>query len=539
MNTNISPPIRAGFRDRKGGTLIGLIAVILIIGVMGVSVITFTHSTEHSFLIASAGSRAYYLAESGLRYAQQIHCDSMPAGWLHGRSQTLTLHGGEVVVIRLVDTFWATAVVDAGTAQEARAEVPMPVSLCGVDPAANPADEFAVFGDTAISLGNNTVIQGDVAITGDDVELKGDVIGNILANDISTHASSSTTVTGSIFSSGTVSIGTGTVTGDIHAATGIILSSAQSSVPFGGWLFSNGNIELSGGSVVLGHVHTCGGNVETSGSAVIGTALEPIEVHASGNVSLGGGDVYGDVYAGGNIVVSGSARIVGNAYAGGTITGTVTGTSMPNSPTYLPEPICPDLTDLDDLNLPDATVFTAGEDDVDVPAGGSPELPTEFPLAPGSYNVLSSPNNVSDTRLFLNDGSDNHGNYYFNSISLGNFMHLYLDLSGGYDIRIFVVGDIDFGRDLNVFVSTDGTNYTEMSSLNEIEKEALGARVYWESATSDYTLGQSSNWFGTVYTPVGSLSTSNAYLIGSYFSGGGHNLQNSTVFHVAPNYFAE
>lgn len=525
-------------RDRKGATLISMIAVMLIVGVMGATVVTFTHTTEHSHLSANANSRAYYLAESGLRYAQKVHCEIFALdgeGWLHGRQRTLSLQGGEQVdVIRIAGNFWATAVVDAGTAQEARDRVPMPLSLCGVDPDAEPEDDFAVFGDTAISLGNNTVIQGDVAITGDDVELKGDVEGNILADDVSTHASSSTTVTGSIYSSGTVNIGTGTVTGDIHAANGIILGSAQSSVPFGGWLFSNGDIRLSGSSVVLGHVHTCGGNVETSGGATIGTASEPIEVHASGNVILNGGDVYGDVYAGGNIEVSGSARIVGNAYAAGSIIGSekITGTALPDSSSHLKEPICPDLSNLEDLDLPDATEFTAGGSNV---IFGDDDRAS---LLPDIYGSLSSPNQSSGYRIDLTAGSSEHANYFFDGIDIGQEMTLHLDLSGSHDIRIFVVGNITVGKNLNVLISSDDFSNKPMSELTDDQALALGPRVYWESH-GNFSLGNPSNWFGTVYTPNGSLSTNNGYLIGSFYSGGGHDLQKSTVFHVAPNYFTE
>ncbi len=50
--------------------------------------------------------------------------------------------------------------------------------------------------------------------------------------------------------------------------------------------------------------------------------------------------------------------------------------------------------------------------------------------------------------------------------------------------------------------------------------------------------GSFSNWFGTVYTPNGSLSTDSSFLIGSFLSGGGHSLQKSTVVHVVPDYFA-
>ena len=544
-NNKISTPIRTRIHDRKGGTLISLIAVMLILGVLGVSVITFTHTSEHSYLSANAGSRAYYLAESGLRYAQQLYCSEPDEDlrWLHGRQRTLTLSGGEQVdIIRIAGSFWATAVVDAGTAQEARARVPMPLSLCVFDPENNPADEFAIFGEIGISLGNNTVIQGDVAITDGNVDIQGDVDGSILAGDI-TMTSSDSTVAGDIYSSGLVDIRTGTVTGDIHSANGITLRSAQSTV-FEGWLFSEGPIILKGKSEVRGHIYACGvgvlGNVSIGGSAIIGTAADPIEIRATGDVTLSGSAiVYGVVYAGGSIVVGGT--INGDSYAGGTITNpdSISGIALQNSATYVKKAFCPDLSNLEDLNLPDSTEFTAGGTDISVPKGKR-KSPSEYFLAPGTYGDLSSSNNAANTNLYLNAGPTGHGNYYFESFALGRSMTLYLDLSGTYDIRIFVLGEIEVGRKLNVLVSTDGTNYIPMNPPSGPAVDPLiAARVYWESH-DDFSLGNSSNWFGTVYTPDGNLSVaSSSYLIGSFFSGGGHNIQSSTVYHVPPNYFAE
>lgn len=549
-NHTISTPIRTRIHTRKGATLISMIVVMLIIGILGVAVITLTNTTEHSHLSANAGSRAYYLAESGLRYAQQVHCDTFAIdgeGWRHGREQILTLLGGEQVhVYRDVGSiFWATAAVDVGTAQEARAEVPMALSLCGIDPNENPEDEFAIFGEIGISLGNNTIVQGDVAITDGAVDIQGDVNGSVLAVDVEM-TSSDATVDGDIFSSGSVDIKTGTVTGDIHSANGIVIGSAQSTV-IDGWLFSNGDIEVGGSALVGGRIYSCGGNVTIDGSAIIGTAIDPIEIRTTGNIDLSGSAViYGDIHAGGNILVGGNNTVHGNAYAGGTISNpdSVTGTALPNSPTYVKEPVCPDLTNLEDLDLPDATVFTAGGADIILPSDGTEELPSELPVVPGTYGVLSSANNAAHTLLKLNAGSTGHGNYYFDSIDLGSNLTLKLDLSGTYDIRIFVVGDIEFRRDLNVLVSADGMNYSAIAALTDEMKLALGARVYWESH-GDYSLGQTSNWFGTVYTPDGNLESvggtamNPSYLIGSFFSGGGHSLQNSQVFHVPPNYFAE
>ena len=538
MTTNLSIPNHPVKRKQKGGTLVSVIAVMLIAGVLGVSVISFTQTSEHSYLSANAGSRAYYLAESGLRYAQQIYCTETE-GWLHGRQRTLSLQGGEQIeVVRIGGTFWATALVDAGTAKEARARVPMPLSLCGEDPDADPADEFAVFGEVGISLGTNTVIQGDVAITDDDIDIRGNVKGSVLANDVALTGQG--TVTGDIYAAGQVDVTRGTVEGDIHAAGGISVTSAESIVK--GWLFSNGTIDIGGGAVVLGHIHACGADVYIGGNGtIIGTEANPIEIRTTGSVYLSGTAVVtGVVYAGAVIQMTGSSRIIGDAYAGGAISkgnnNSITGTALQFSPSYLEVPVCPYLVNLEDLKLPDATVFTAGGAAIKVKAGTS-TVPTHYVLPPGTYGSLTSPNNPQgNTRLYLNAGSSDHGNYYFNSVSFGSNTALYLNLLGTHDIRIFVVGNVAIQSNLTVFVSTDGTTYLPMTDA-AVDPQ-VAARVYWESH-GKFTLGSGSKFFGSFYTPNGNLSVGNSsYLIGSYYSGGGHNIVSSTVFHVAPNYFA-
>lgn len=527
ITQNNSTSIQTAHRGRKGGVLVSMIAVMMILGVMGVSIISLTQTSEQSYLSANSTNRAYYLAESGLRYAQEIYCED---GWRHGRQRTLRLDSGdEVEIIRLVNTFWATAIVDEGTAQEARASVPMPLSLCGVEVEADPLEEFAVFGDVGISLGNNTVIRGDVAITGADIDIQGDIEGDVLAQNIAFTGQG--TVIGDVFASGFVDIKTGNVSGDIHAATSITLGSAQATV-FDGWLFSGSDIFLEGKSKVLGHVHACDGDVSLSGSSSVGTAENPVEVRASGDISMSGSTkIYGNVYAGGTIVV-GSGTIYGNAYAGGPISsGTVTGAKLPNSPSYVKEAICPDLSNLDGLDLPEATEFSAGGSNINVTKNSSTYLP------PDSYGELDTISNAGGTQLTLTTGGTDHGNYYFESLDIGNFFTLRFNLSGTHGIRVFVEGDIEIGRDLITLVSTDGTNYLPMTDPS-VDPE-LAARIYFETQ-GDFSVGQSSNFAGAVYTPDGNISVSSGgSLVGSLFSGGGHDIKATTVVHVSPNYFSE
>ncbi len=527
MNTETSSPTRDRLRNRHGGTLISMIGVMLVLGVLGVSIIAFTHSAEHSHLSANAGTRAYYLAESGIRYAQEVFCTE---GWLHGREQTLSLQGGEQVdLVRVANNFIAVATASPGTAQEGRARVQMPLSLCGMDPnAPQPTDNFAIFGEIGVALGQRTLIEGDVAITDGDVDIQGIVDGSVLAQDVSM-TSRDSEVFGHIFSSGEVDVTRGTVWGDIHSADGTSIGS-QSIVH--GFLFSQGDIEISAGATVHGQIHACNGDVHVGGG---GTITETGEIRATGDVYLSGNTVVnGDVHAGGSIYMTGTARIEGSAYAGVSIemgnNNVIVGGQ--HAPTHPKEPYCPDLTDLEDLALPDPTEFTAGGDDITLARGDHVFLP------PGSYGQLSMPNNPqNDTRLYLNAGADDHGEYYFESVSFGGNTTLFLDLSGDHDIRIFVEGNMAIESNMDFYISTDGTTYHQMVDP-EVDPQ-IAARVYWESH-GNFNLKSHSNWFGSVYTPDGNLSVGNtSFLIGSFYSGGGHNITGSQIIHVAPNYFLE
>ena len=132
IKTFTSKKQRACASNRKGAVLLSMVGVALLMSVMAASIVSFTRSSQRSFLSANATSRAHYLAESGLRYAQHMFCQE---GWLHGRERTITLPSGDTVeVIRILDQFWATAEVDAATTKQARATVPMPISGCQDEP---------------------------------------------------------------------------------------------------------------------------------------------------------------------------------------------------------------------------------------------------------------------------------------------------------------------------------------------------------------------------------------------------------------------
>ena len=536
MKTNkILTSVRRVGRARKGAALVSVVGTMVVVGVVGASVVSLTSSSTQGHLTANAGSRAYYIAESGLNFAQAVYQDE---GWQHGRERTMTLEGGEAVdVVRLSETFWATSTVDQGTPKEARARVPMPVGLTALPPLVpgdplpwqTPVinDGFVILGDEDLTVTSSMTVEGNVAIINDrNVTIYGDVEGDVLSRDI-TLGNRYADVVGDVYASDDVRVDYGRISGDVHANDVIDLQTPYTEVT-DGWLFSNGNIYVRGRAQVRGHIHSFEGDVNLSSFSLIGTSSVPVEIRATGNITINGAAcVYGDIYAGGNI--SGNGYIIGDAYAGGSInlTGSHTGDKHPNSTSYLKEPIAPNLSRLDGLELPAPKSFSPGGSDVFIGYYAAVTVP------PGAYRNMYSGWNAGGACVYLRTATNGDGNYYLDSVDLGRNMNLFLDLSGSHDIRIFVKNNIEVSRDMNTYVSTDGHYYRLMTS--SALDPALARRVHWESHC-DFIIDRN-KWFGSVFTPYGVTKVdSSSQMIGSYYSGGGHNLKGGTATYQKSNH---
>ncbi len=57
-------------QDQKGTVLVGLVIAIIIFALMGAAMLSLTSTSALNQVWANSSSRAYYLAESGFRYAK-------------------------------------------------------------------------------------------------------------------------------------------------------------------------------------------------------------------------------------------------------------------------------------------------------------------------------------------------------------------------------------------------------------------------------------------------------------------------------------
>jgi hypothetical protein len=90
--------------DQRGSVLIALIVTMIIIAVLGAALLHFTTTSTFSELFTNRQQRAYYVAESGGRYAiPQIKSDPVQATTdLHGK--TFTLSNGDKFVLSIDNT---------------------------------------------------------------------------------------------------------------------------------------------------------------------------------------------------------------------------------------------------------------------------------------------------------------------------------------------------------------------------------------------------------------------------------------------------
>lgn len=103
--------------------------------------------------------------------------------------------------------------------------------------------------------------------------------------------------------------------------------SGANNMTVNGDVYANGDLTLSNNSTVTGSITSLGSVTTSNNSTIAG------DVHAANNATLNNPSttVLGDVYAGGNVTMTGQVR--GNVQAGGTISGgTVNGSRSQNSP---------------------------------------------------------------------------------------------------------------------------------------------------------------------------------------------------------------
>jgi len=276
----------------------------------------------------------------------------------------------------------------------------------------------------------------------------------------------------------------------------------------GGVLFGGANLDINGniifnGNVNIGNYGNVEGNIDSGGNVDIGAnALIGGNITASGKVELGNyTQVNGNILAGGNFKANSNVLVQGDVGTNGSATlgnyshvlGHVThqgplnlaatasvGSESTGSVTVVPQTFSP-------VTIADPSVFTAGGANI---TKGNYQTTT---LAPGTYGTISLGSNNS---LYLSSGT-----YYFDALSAGNYLDLYLTFTGDEDILIYVVGDFQIGSNLDVFLTG-----------------ADASDIYLETHRR-FIVGNYGQWYGTVFAPYDRIEFgSTAIITGALYS---------------------
>jgi|GEM_PF-956066 len=494
----------------RGGALLYVIASIVLLGTLGGGVAYFSSSSSVSQLANTRAEQAYYAALSGKDYVVWLHNnfsdiykDTIPADQRFTKFLAMLNKDGGVRVLdgarRFTIAATATPAVCANcyTASVEGAYVgsdgaqteAFRIASVGVGGSDDPfvpgddddddddADHSAL--DTARKtpmVTNGATIDGgvyaDTVTLGNESTVKGDVISTtwvVIGNKAA--------VTGDVCAGGDVTMhNLSSVGGDINTPGSVYIGSNNAVVE--GSVYAGGNVTIQNGAKVLGDVNAGGYvSIGANNGSVYGS------VYAAGNVTLGNAArVYANVHSGGMIDVQWGGTIDGNAVAAGTVSvnawgGKVSGSVVQNasSPPRV-KPAAPTACDV--VAAPPLQNYSAGTTDIAVNYNNSKDI------SPGSYGKLTA---AGKNVITLHAGT-----YYFSSMNLAWDCNWRLDVSGG-DVIIFVVGDVSFGGEAAITVSSDGANYQSMWSVDP----NLAAKVYLETHGS-FSSGQNGHWFGTL-----------------------------------------
>lgn len=345
--------------------------------------------------------------------------------------------------------------------------------------------QFAIYGEQTVDMDNRQMSGGGHVGADADIEVEmSEVFSVYSSGDVAiTGAIGGTAVNGDITANGTVLVEQN------HHVWGSIYSSAPPGTQPGPEVSAPATSTISGnvmalGDVALGFDSSLDGSLETEGDATL-----PLNVAVGGNILANG-----TVALGNNVGVDGNV-VYGTGYSEGTnveIDGSLSqGATTVSPPTF------------NGVALPAAQPIFAGSGTL---SDGDAGTGIGSPLAPGQYGILEA------DEIYLTAGT-----YSFSEIDVSARAELYLDLSQGA-IQILVEGDVSFlnsVRSLEVLISEDGVSAEEMEDATE----SLASLV-WLETHGTFRIGNSSDWFGSVYAPYQGIDANRLSVVGALYAGG-------------------
>jgi hypothetical protein len=215
----------------------------------------------------------------------------------------------------------------------------------------------------------------------------------------------------------------------------------------------------------------------------------------------------GSVYAGGNVTFGQDLIVNGNVVANGSATltsTTVNGTLDASSATLGGNPASTVSGGVTTGATADTFALITMPAPTSFSAGGAPKAvgPGVEIVNPGTYGALTA---VQNRTLRLSSGD-----YYFDSIDVAGGFTLEIDLTSGQPIRIYVVGNVDFGQNNVLKVMGAGTGGVFVP-LNQAK--SLASLIYMETH-GFFDMGGNNQggqphpqnvWGGTLYATAAEL----------------------------------
>ncbi|WP_156955836.1 hypothetical protein [Solidesulfovibrio alcoholivorans] len=448
----------------RGFGLIGIIIAFVLLSSISTAVIYTLTTSSYNSINELNNNRAYYLAESGIRY---VKYKKLSAG-----TYTYTLSEGDIYVT-----------INSSTGTSSKGTVAKGTQLQAIrilndsytGPTVTPewARKFPYIfysPDKAISISQNSNITGTIYGYGITIDqnstINGDIISKSSSNEVKINQNA--IINGNVCSEYNLTIDQNAV---VNGST-----------------FSKGSTALNQKSSVRGSLNS--GSVSTSQDSIV--ALTSISIDQNANVNhvytykddkgqVQALTIYDNIYYGTTKDIKSSANVDNNKVF-------KTSASQQN-------------TSCDSMTAP---VHTEEKYFLTTTTNA-----TADPLSPGGYNILNKSQNNS---LHLSSG-----NYYFESINFDQNNSLYLDLTSGA-INIYVKGDVKLSQNFKVYAkSKDDTDYKQITATDFDKK--LSLNVYLETLGS-FTMDQNSQWLGIIFATKDIKISQKSYIIGTYFRNG-------------------
>lgn len=473
------------FRSSSGSTLLWMIGALVVLGSVAAGVAFMSPSASRGKLEQEAAMRAFYNANAGLQFLNSAN-DAGESANINFSNFTSRMGGTGLVTYTMPDngtfsyqlgniqtngvngTYQITNLI--GTVQDANDKSAYVYSIYGGGKGSSVIKGYT----PSDSGGNNNVPSGSYT---NKIVFAGSVYnGNYIFTDAN-FTNGGVIINGSIDYVGGV---TSSADGCLHMVGSQIGKIDESS-----HICANTCLVLDGGNNYYG------------------------KIYSQGDITVANGNIYGEIHAGGSVVLTWSSHVHGDIYTNGTLTfngKAYTGENIDEIPTSI---------------LSGVVYFNAG-----IPDRCKTYSLPEHELYSGGkvYNLTYTPENnwTGEDTIYGSKYLDDH-TYKYSSFTTDGGTKLCLDLSGDHKyINIFISEDMELKG--TIYVKTvEGENcfqnknvFTQKNYL-KFADSSYASKVYFD-VNGISSIKGGSNFFGTLYSKGDIKAGGGSVFIGALYT---------------------